>query len=199
MVTLAPQDGSAEAGSDDASLIDRIVRDGARRMLAAALEAEVAVYVEAFAEERDERGRRLVVRNGFLPQRSIHTGIGPVAVRQPRIEDRQADDGREQFSSKILPPYLRRTKNIEELIPWLYLKGVSTNDFPEALSALRDVIAYSRAQNGRWFGYVQGLRLRSRQGQRFNHGGHEGHGGMRRLSRHSLVFSILYTFSSSEM
>jgi transposase-like protein len=77
-----------------------------------------------------------VVRNGHLPERTIQTGIGPMSVRQPRVEDRRPEEQREPFSSKILPPYLRRTKNVEELIPWLYLKGISTSAFPEALAAL---------------------------------------------------------------
>src|SRR5690606_20863407 len=79
--------------------------------------------------------RRQVVRNGYLPKRSILTGIGPVQVEQPRVLDRRGESG-ETFSSKILPPYLRKTRSLEELIPWLYLKGVSTGDFGEALSAL---------------------------------------------------------------
>ena len=84
----------------------------------------------------DERGRQRVVRNGHLPERTILTGIGPVAVRQPRVRDRRPEDEREEFSSKILPPYLRKTKSLEELIPWLYLKGISTGNFQEALQAL---------------------------------------------------------------
>jgi transposase-like protein len=81
-------------------------------------------------------GRRQVVRNGHLPKRTITTGIGPIEVRQPRVHDRRPADEAEPFSSKILPPYLRKTKSVEELIPWLYLKGVSTGDFSEALTAL---------------------------------------------------------------
>ncbi len=84
----------------------------------------------------DEAGHRQVVRNGHLPERTITTGVGPVEVQQPRVLDRRAKDEAEPFSSKILPPYLRKTKSLEELIPWLYLKGVSTGDFSEALQAL---------------------------------------------------------------
>src|SRR5262249_39478444 len=98
--------------------------------------AEVAAYLEAHSHLRDEAGRQQVVRNGSLPQRTILTGIGPVEVKQPRVQDRRPADQREKFSSAILPPYLRKTKSIEELIPWLYLKGISTGDFSEALAAI---------------------------------------------------------------
>lgn len=105
-------------------------------MLAHAIEAEVASYLDVRSELRDEAGRQQVVRNGYLPQRTILTGIGPVEVQQPRVRDRRAAQEREKFSSAILPAYLRKTKSMEELIPWLYLKGVSTGDFSEALVAL---------------------------------------------------------------
>src|SRR5262245_63524425 len=113
-----------------------VLRRGATQLLAQAIQAEVAAYLEARAHLRDEAGRQQVVRNGSLPQRTILTGLGPVAVKQPRVQDRRPADQREKFSSAILPPYLRKTKSIEELIPWLYLKGVSTGDFSEALAAL---------------------------------------------------------------
>jgi transposase-like protein len=105
-------------------------------MLSAAIEAEVAEWIEAHRHLTDGRGHRQVVRNGYLPQREITTGIGPVKVRQPRVHDRRQGEEREAFSSKILPPYLRKTRSIEELLPWLYLKGISTGDFNEALQAL---------------------------------------------------------------
>lgn len=107
-------------------------------MLATAIEAEAAAYVEAHRHEVDEDGHRLVVRNGRHRRRQVHTGIGSVTVEQPRVNDKRVDtDGRRfRFSSKILPPYLRRTKNLEEFIPWLYLKGISTNDFSECLQHL---------------------------------------------------------------
>ena len=107
-------------------------------MLATAIEAEVAAYIGAHADEVDEDGRRLVVRNGHHRGRQVHTGIGTVEVEQPRINDKRvdADGARFKFTSKIPPPYLRRTKNLEEFIPWLYLKGISTNDFSECLQHL---------------------------------------------------------------
>jgi putative transposase len=117
-------------------VLTEILREGAQHLLSTAIEAEVAEYIDAHRHIMSRAGHRQVVRNGYLPQRTIQTGIGPVDVRQPRVHDRRCDDEREQFTSKILPPYLRKTKSIEELIPWLYLKGVSTGDFNEALCAL---------------------------------------------------------------
>jgi putative transposase len=114
--------------------LEEILREGARRMLGLAIEAEVADYIEAHRHIVEEAtGRRLVVRNGRLPGREIQTGLGPVPVSQPRVNDRR--EGR-KFTSCILPPYLRRLPSIEALIAVLYLKGVSTNDFPEALHAI---------------------------------------------------------------
>jgi hypothetical protein len=105
-------------------------------MLAQMIRQEVDDWLAEHEHLRDEHGRRQVVRNGFLPKRAITTGIGPVEVQQPRVRDRRPADEAEPFSSKILPPYLRKTKSVEELIPWLYLKGVSTGDFSDALKAL---------------------------------------------------------------
>jgi putative transposase len=123
-------------GSRD--VLNEILQKGAQQMLASAIENEVADYLEGHADQRDENGRRLVVRNGYLPAREIQTGIGQVAVRQPRVNDKRVDEqGQHQrFTSQILPPYLRRTKSLDELIPWLYLRGISTGDFTEALEAL---------------------------------------------------------------
>jgi transposase-like protein len=105
-------------------------------MLAVAIEAEVTDWIDGHAHLKDGKGHRQVVRNGYLPERSILTGVGDVQIRQPRVHDRRPEGERERFTSKILPPYLRKTKSIEDLIPWLYLKGVSTGEFPEALAAL---------------------------------------------------------------
>jgi len=113
-----------------------ILRQGAQRMLAQAIEAEVAGWIDAHSQVRDEAGHRQVVRNGSMPARTIVTGLGDVAVKQPRVHDRRPAGEKEMFTSAILPRYLRKTKTIEELIPWLYLKGVSTGDFSEALAAL---------------------------------------------------------------
>jgi putative transposase len=120
-----------------------ILREGAVRMLAQAVEAEVAAYIDRHADLLDADGHRLVVRNGHKDEREILTGVGPLPVRQPRVNDKRIDeDGRRmRFTSEILPPYLRKTRSIEELIPWLYLKGISTGDFGEALSALLGIDA----------------------------------------------------------
>jgi putative transposase len=117
-------------------VLTEILRDGARRLLAQAIEAEVAAWIDAHAHLRDDAGRRQVVRNGHLPERAIQTGIGDIEVQQPRVHDRRPVGQRETFTPAVLPPYLRRTKSLEELIPWLYLKGVSTGDFSEALTAI---------------------------------------------------------------
>ena len=131
---IHPIDGDSTAQD----VLTTILREGAQQLLAAALEDEVARHIAMYADERDEEGRRMVVRNGHCPEREIQTGVGAVKVARPRINDRRTDGNGERmiFSSSILPPYLRRTKSMEELIPWLYLKGVSTGDFGEALQAL---------------------------------------------------------------
>lgn len=117
-------------------VLTEVLRSGAQRLLTQAIEFEVAQWIESHSHLTDEAGRRQVVRNGRLPTRTILTGVGPLEVEQPRVLDRRPKDEAEPFSSKILPPYLRKTRSLEELIPWLYLKGVSTGDFSEALCAL---------------------------------------------------------------
>lgn len=114
-----------------------VLRAGARQLLAEAIEAEVASFLAEYEHERDQTGRQRLVRNGYLPEREIQTGIGGVAVTVPRVRDRQPAEGQTlQFRSKLVPPYLRRAKSVEELLPWLYLRGISTGDFSDALSAL---------------------------------------------------------------
>lgn len=113
--------------------LEEILREGARRMLMTAIENEVREYVEAHGHLADENGHRLVVRNGSMPERDLTTGVGPVRIRQPRVHDRREDH---RFTSAILPPYMRRAPSIDALIPALYLKGVSTGDFSEALAAI---------------------------------------------------------------
>jgi putative transposase len=133
-VVRLPQPGGSVA--DDPLL--EVLRSGARRMLQQVIEAEVETFLGAHADLEDQRGRRRVVRNGYAPEREIQTGIGPIAVRRPKLRDRGDGTGGEpiRFTSDVLPPFLRRTKNVEELLPWLYLKGVSTGQFEEALTAL---------------------------------------------------------------
>ena len=126
--------------SQPGSFIDpltAVLRDGARALLAEAVEAEVATLLSRYADESTEDGRQRLVRHGHLPEREIMTGIGPVAVRCPRVRDRVGKGSeRIRFSSAILPPYARRSRSLEVLIPILYLKGISTGDFEEALVAL---------------------------------------------------------------
>ncbi|MBC2867468.1 IS256 family transposase [Streptomyces mexicanus] len=132
MLSVVNEDGSTATGS----LIDEIVREGARRMLAAALEAEVDQYIAELAAERDERGHRLVVRNGHHRPRTVTTAAGPVEVRAPRVNDRRVDEAtgeRQRFSSKILPPWCRKSPKISEVLPLLYLHGLSSGDFVPAL------------------------------------------------------------------
>ena len=115
--------------------LEQIARDGARRALQKAIEDEVAGYVNAHCERLDGAGRRLVVRNGHKQPRTILSGLGPIEVTQPRVNDRRVDENgvRFRFTSKILPPYLRKTRTIEDLVPWLYLKGISTGEMSDAL------------------------------------------------------------------
>ena len=118
------------------SLLDAIVRDGARQMLAAALQAEVAAYVEAHADELDADGHRLVVRNGYHEPRQVTTAAGAVAVRQPRVNDKrieQVGGERKRFASAILPAWSRKSPRVAEVLPLLYLHGLSTSDFAPAL------------------------------------------------------------------
>lgn len=116
--------------------LTEICRNGAREMLKRALEVEVQQFLERYNHIRDESGKRVVTRNGYSTERTIQTGLGDIAVKAPRVADRRKTGSKIRFTSNILPPYLRRTKAIEELLPWLYLKGISTGDFTEALSAL---------------------------------------------------------------
>ncbi len=131
-VIALPQPG---AFSD---LLTEVLRNGARALLAKAVEAETADFLERYADLKTEDGRQRVVRHGHLPERAVMTGIGAVSVRQPRVRDRDPGAGSTtiRFTPSILPPYARRSKSLEVLLPILYLKGISTGDFGEALGAL---------------------------------------------------------------
>ena len=119
------------------SVMEELARKGAREMLAQAMAIEVAEFVEKHTDKTDEEGRRLVVRNGYMEERAIVTGMGQLKVKQPRIDDRKLSEmGEERFSSQILPKHMRRVASINNLIPMLYLKGVSTGDFSQALEAI---------------------------------------------------------------
>lgn len=122
---IGPEAEYAQMSPDD--VLSEVCRQGAVKMLARVIEDEAQAFIERYQDFRDESGHRLVVRNGHLPEREIQTGIGQVPVKAPRVRDKSGSGIR--FTSSILPPYLRRTKSLEELIPWLYLKGISTGDF----------------------------------------------------------------------
>ncbi len=117
--------------SEVSDVLTQVLREGAQQMLARTIEAEVAEFLERHRCDNGEAGRRRMVRNGYLPERTIQTGLGDVGIKAPRMRDRT---NKIRLTSAILPPYLRRTKTIEELLPWLYLKGISTGDFLEALA-----------------------------------------------------------------
>ena len=134
---IDPEIVAFRSNFEERSSLDELVRSGAQRMLQTAIELEVQEFLENNADRRDEKGNRLVVRNGYLPDREILTGAGKLEVQQPRVRDNSSNpEQRVQFSSAILPPYLRRSKSIDELLPGLYLKGISTGDFSEALRPL---------------------------------------------------------------
>lgn len=119
--------------------LTEVLREGAQKLLAEAVEAEVESFIDKYQELRDEQGRQRVVRNGYLPEREIQTGLGGIKVRVPRTRDRSPGGESEEairFRSSLVPPYLRCSKSVEEFLPLLYLKGISTGDFGEALSTL---------------------------------------------------------------
>jgi putative transposase len=128
-----PTKGLSDGPSE---LLGQILHEGAQKMLAQAIEAEVQAHLADRAHLVDEAGRQLVVRNGYLPERAIQTPLGNIPVKQPRVRDRRAPRYREPFNSTILPPYLRRSQSMEELIPWLYLRGISTGDMGPALAIM---------------------------------------------------------------
>lgn len=126
-----PASETTESFSD--ALSDLICR-GARQIIAQAIEAELQDFLAQYRDHRDERGRQVVVRNGYLPERTITTGVGEVEIQVPKVRDRSGSGIK--FTSQLLPPYLKRARSVEELLPWLYLKGVSSGDLSEALSSL---------------------------------------------------------------
>jgi len=114
--------------------LTEMLRDGAKKLIAQAVEAELQAFLDRYAETKLEDGRNAVVRNGYLPERAVQTGIGDVEIQVPKVRDRSGSGIK--FNSALLPPYLKRTRSVEELLPWLYLKGISTGDYQEALVAL---------------------------------------------------------------
>jgi putative transposase len=120
------------AQDEEKPFLEQLLQEGARKLLQTAIENEVIEYIQFHKDRRDEHGQRLVVRNGHLPEREVASGVGPIRVRQPRVRHRNG----ESFSSQILPKYMRRAPSVDALIPALYLKGISTGDFTEALTAI---------------------------------------------------------------
>jgi putative transposase len=142
-----------------------LVRQGARQIIAQAVEAELQEFLGQYQDLKDEAGRQAVVRNGYLPERQIMTGVGGVEVQVPKVRDRSGQGIK--FNSTLLPPYLKRARSVEEVLPWLYLKGISTGDFSEALGALLGAEAeglsastISRLKT-KWIGEYQGWLKRS--------------------------------------
>ena len=125
---------SLKKPAEESDPLTSLLRDGARQLLHEAVEAELTDYLSQYQAERDTSGRRCVVRNGHLPARTLMTGLGEVAIRVPKTRDR--DGGGRHFTSSLLPPYIKRTKSVESVLPWLYLKGVSTGEMSAALAAL---------------------------------------------------------------
>ena len=133
--TVVPFDLPSEFSPDP---LTEVIQAGAKELLRTAVQAEVSAFISEHENLLDEEGRQRLVRHGFLPEREVMTGIGTVPVSVPRVRDRGANsDGTKiKFRSSLVPPYLRKAKSVEELLPWLYLKGISTGDFSEALAAL---------------------------------------------------------------
>ena len=132
MLKFTTDDGKGTA-PEVSQTLDELAREGAQRMIAAALRIEVDEYLERLQHERDEQGHAMVVRNGYAQERPVNMGAGVIKIKSPRVNDRRLDH---RFSSRILPPYMRRSPRLEEALPILYLRGLSTGDFSEALSVL---------------------------------------------------------------
>lgn len=163
-----------EPGTTKDALTD-VLREGAQQLLAEAVQAELEELLEEYQDQYDREGRQRLVRNGYLPERGIQTGIGQIPVRIPRVRDRGGPDSEEvvRFRSSLVPPYLRRSKSVEELLPLLYLKGISTGDFTDALSALLGPDAPGLSANTisrlktRWVGDYEKWRLRDFSKKRY--------------------------------
>lgn len=160
------EDGNPEVRAS----LDELAREGARQMLAKALQAEVAEYIDAAKDERDEQGRALVVRNGTAPARQVTTGAGTIEVKAPRVNDRREG---QKFTSQILPPYMRKSPKVAEVLPLLYLRGLSTGDFQEALPVLLGEKAAGLSPTSiarltaEWQGDYDAFRRRDLHGQEF--------------------------------
>jgi transposase-like protein len=162
-------DGSVASGD----VLTEILRAGAQRMLAQAIEAEVAAWLAERSSLADAAGHRAVVRNGHLPTRSVLTGLGPVQVTAPRVHDRRGPGERETFASAILPPYVRKAPSVAHVLPWLYLRGISTGQMAEALEALLGPDAKGLSANvimrlkGQWLDEYQAWSARSLEAKHY--------------------------------
>jgi putative transposase len=151
--------------------LTELVRSGAQQIIAQAVEAELQSFLSQYQDLRDEQGRKAVVRNGYLPERTIVTGVGEVAVQVPKVRDRSGSGIK--FNSSLLPPYLKRSRSVEEVLPWLYLKGVSTGDFGEALSSLLGADAAGLSSStisrlkAKWIEEQEQWQQRSLKGKRY--------------------------------
>ena len=123
---------SLHAPAED--VLGELLKNGAKQLLAQAVEAELNELLDKHNDQKLDDGRQAVVKNGFLPERTIQTGLGDIPVKIPKVRDRSGQGIK--FNSNLVPPYLKRAKSVEELLPWLYLKGVSTGDFQESLQSL---------------------------------------------------------------
>src|SRR5690625_2832851 len=186
-------DSTLEAVSSPASDVNdplhELLRNGARDLIARAVEAELNTFLEQYADCRTDQGHQTVVRNGYLPSRTIQTGIGDVEVRVPKVRDRSCSGIK--FNSSLLPPYLKRARSDDELIPWLYLKGVATVAFEEALCALLGKQAGGLSANtvsrlkAKWIQEHAARRTRERSERRYDHWRADGvSSGGRRRARH---------------
>lgn len=123
-------------GTEPRDLLTDLLRDGAKKLIQEAVEAELESFLVNFREKRLPNGHQAIVRNGHLPEREIQTGVGSVPVRVPKVRDKRTSSSKVKFNSKLVPPYIRKTMSVENLLPWLYLKGISSGDFKEALTSL---------------------------------------------------------------
>jgi transposase-like protein len=170
--TVVPFELPSEFSPDP---LTEVIQNGAQALLRTAIQAEVSAFIAEHAQLLDEEGRQRLVRHGFLPEREVMTGIGTVPVQVPRVRDRgaNADGSKIRFRSALVPPYLRKAKSVEELLPWLYLKGISTGDFSEALAALPGPDAEGLSSStitrlkAAWWSEYEAWRKRDLKGKRY--------------------------------
>ncbi|QZZ19890.1 IS256 family transposase [Leptothermofonsia sichuanensis E412] len=166
---IAFQAGESSASFRDA--LTELVRNGARQIIAEVVEAELQEFLAQYKDLKDEQGRKAVVRNGYLPERTIVTGVGEVEIQVPKVRDRTHSGIK--FNSSLLPPYLKRAQSVEEVLPWLYLKGISTGDFSEALASLLGAQAQGLSAStisrlkAKWLEEHQQWQKRSLAGKRY--------------------------------